>query len=51
MPILGFSDGGGKMGPVEARMFVFLSAGSLSATAYFRISPERVVEPGTQLEI
>ena len=39
------------MGPVEARVFAFLSAGSLSATAYFRIPPERVVELGTQLEI
>jgi KUP system potassium uptake protein len=39
------------MGPVEARVFTFLSAGSLSATAYFRIPPQRVVEMGTQLEI
>ena len=39
------------MGPVEARVFAFLSAGSLTATAYFRIPPERVVELGTQLEI
>jgi KUP system potassium uptake protein len=39
------------MGPIEARVFRFLSAGSLSATAYFRIPPERVVELGTQLEI
>jgi KUP system potassium uptake protein len=39
------------MGPVEARVFTFLSAGSLSATAYFQIPPERVVELGTQLEI
>jgi KUP system potassium uptake protein len=39
------------MGPVEARVFRFLSASSLPATAYFRIPPERVVELGTQLEI
>jgi KUP system potassium uptake protein len=39
------------MGPVEARVFAFLSAGSLSATAYFQIPPERVVELGTQLEV
>ena len=39
------------MGPVEGRVFAFLSAGCLSATAYFRIPPERVVELGTQLEI
>ena len=34
------------MGPVEARVFTALSAGSLSATAYFKIPPERVVESG-----
>jgi KUP system potassium uptake protein len=39
------------MGPVEARVFAFLAAGGLSATAYFRIPPERVVELGTQLEV
>ena len=35
------------MGPVEARVFAALAAGSLSATAYFNIPPERVVELGT----
>jgi KUP system potassium uptake protein len=39
------------MGPLEARVFRLLSASSLTATAYFRIPPERVVELGTQLEI
>lgn len=39
------------MGPVETRVFAFLSAAGLSATAYFRIPPERVVELGTQLEV
>lgn len=39
------------MGPVEARVFMALSAGSLSASAYFGIPPERVVELGTQLEV
>ncbi len=39
------------MGPVEARVFTALSAGSLSATAYLGIPPERVVELGTQLEV
>ncbi len=39
------------MGAVEARVFTALSAGSLSATAYFQIPPERVVELGTQLEV
>ena len=33
------------------RVFTALAAGSLSATAYFGIPPERVVELGTQLEI
>ena len=32
-------------------MFTLLSAGNLSATTYFRIPPERVVELGTQLEV
>ena len=38
-------------GPVEARVFTFLSAGNLSATTYFGIPPERVVELGAQVEI
>ena len=39
------------MGPVEARVFTALSAGNLSATTYFGIPPERVVELGTQVEV
>jgi len=39
------------LGPVEARVFTWLSAGNLSATAYFGIPPGRVVELGTQVEI
>jgi KUP system potassium uptake protein len=39
------------MGPVEAQVFAFLSTTSLSATAYFRIPTDRVVELGTQLEV
>ena len=42
---------GPPIGPVETRVFMALSAGSLSATAYFGIPPERVVELGTQLEV
>jgi hypothetical protein len=34
------------MGPLEARMFVFLSAGSLSATAYFRVPPSALWSRG-----
>ena len=39
------------LGPVEARVFTALSAGNLSATTYFGIPPERVVELGTQVEV
>jgi KUP system potassium uptake protein len=39
------------MGPVEARVFAWLSSGNLSATTYFKIPPGRVVELGTQVEI
>jgi KUP system potassium uptake protein len=40
-----------EMGPVQERLFIVLSAGSQSATAYFGIPPDRVVELGTQVEI
>jgi KUP system potassium uptake protein len=39
------------LGPIEARVFMALSAGNLSATTYFGIPPERVVELGTQVEV
>jgi KUP system potassium uptake protein len=39
------------LGPVEARVFTWLSSGNLTATAYFKIPPERVVELGTQIEV
>jgi KUP system potassium uptake protein len=39
------------LGPVEGRVFTWLSSGNLSATNYFRIPPERVVELGTQIEV
>lgn len=39
------------LGPVEARIFAFLSVTSLSATTYFRIPAERVVELGVQVEV
>jgi KUP system potassium uptake protein len=39
------------MGPVEARVFAWLSSGNLAATTYFQIPPGRVVELGTQVEI
>ena len=40
-----------ELGPLEERLFMLLSAGNLSATAYFRIPPDQVVELGLQLEI
>jgi KUP system potassium uptake protein len=40
-----------EMGPLQERLFILLSAGAQSATAYFRIPPDRVVELGTQVEI
>jgi KUP system potassium uptake protein len=36
---------------VEERLFMLLSASGQSATAYFRIPPDQVVELGIQLEI
>lgn len=40
-----------EMGPFQERLFIVLTAGAQSATAYFRIPPGRVVELGTQVEI
>jgi KUP system potassium uptake protein len=40
-----------ELGPVTERLFMLLAAGNLSATAYFGIPPNRVVELGTQVEI
>jgi K+ transporter len=37
--------------PLEERLFLLLAASNLSATAYFRIPPDQVVELGLQLEI
>lgn len=42
---------GPPLGPVEERLFMLLSANNLSATAYFGLPPNRVVELGTQVEI
>jgi KUP system potassium uptake protein len=39
------------LSPIEGRVFTAMSAGNLSATTYFRIPPDRVVELGTQLEV
>ena len=40
-----------EMGPIEERVFTFMSAGNLPATTYFGIPTEQVVELGTQVEI
>jgi KUP system potassium uptake protein len=40
-----------ELDPLGERVFVFLSTSAVSATAYFRIPPDRVVELGTQIEI
>ena len=39
------------MNVVEERLFMLLATGALSATAYFKFPPDRVVELGTQIEI
>jgi KUP system potassium uptake protein len=40
-----------ELGPLQERLFISLSHAATSATAYFRIPPDRVVELGTQVEI
>jgi KUP system potassium uptake protein len=40
-----------EMNPLEERLFILLAASNLSATAYFQIPPDQVVELGMQLEI
>ena len=40
-----------EMNPVEERLFMLLAASNLSATTYFGIPPDQVVELGLQLEI
>jgi KUP system potassium uptake protein len=42
---------GGKMGPVAERLFGFLSRNAKSATSWFSIPPEQVVELGLQLDL
>jgi KUP system potassium uptake protein len=41
----------GKMGPLSEGIFAFLSRNARSATAYFAIPPEQVVEIGTQIDL
>jgi KUP system potassium uptake protein len=41
----------GKMGPVTERIFAFLNRNAQSATAYFAIPPEQVIEVGYQIDL
>jgi len=41
----------GRLGPLRESLFAFLSRNSASATSYFRIPPEHVVELGTQIDL
>jgi len=41
----------GRMGPVRESIFAFLSRNARSATSYFSIPPEQVVELGTQIDL
>ena len=41
----------GRMGPLRESLFAMLSRNSKSATAYFAIPPEKVVEVGMQLDL
>ena len=40
-----------ELNPLEERLFMLLTASNLSATTYFQIPPDQVVELGLQLEI
>ena len=40
-----------ELNPLEERLFMLLAATNLSATAYFQIPPDQVVELGLQLEV
>jgi len=42
---------GGRMGPMLERLFRLISRNSLSATAYFRLPSEQVVEIGLQIDL
>lgn len=43
--------GAGQMGAISETIFAFLSRNSRSATAYFGLPPEHVVEIGTQIDL
>jgi KUP system potassium uptake protein len=41
----------GNMGPVLEPIFGLLSRNAMTATAYFRLPPEQVVEIGLQIDL
>ncbi|HEX2692377.1 MAG TPA: KUP/HAK/KT family potassium transporter [Kofleriaceae bacterium] len=41
----------GELGPISERLFAFLSRNAASATSYFALPPEQVVELGTQIDL
>lgn len=43
--------GKGRMGTIAETIFAFLARNSRSATAYFQLPPEQVVEIGTQIDL
>ena len=43
--------GKGRLGPIREGLFAFLSRNAASATSYFAIPPEQVVELGTQIDL
>jgi KUP system potassium uptake protein len=41
----------GKLGPISERLFAFLARNAASATSYFAIPSEQVIEIGTQIDL
>jgi KUP system potassium uptake protein len=41
----------GALGPIREGLFAFLSRNAASATSYFAIPPEQVIELGTQIDL
>jgi KUP system potassium uptake protein len=41
----------GELGPITERLFAFLARNAASATSYFAIPPEQVIEIGTQIDL
>jgi KUP system potassium uptake protein len=41
----------GKLGPISEQLFAFLARNAASATSYFAIPSEQVIEIGTQIDL